>query len=71
MAETALIAVDMDISAIHKRLAEIEGATKEEARIIRKELQDAYKANAKAAENAAKQAARAQSKAAREAERAA
>ena len=32
MAETALIAVDMDISAIHKRLAEIEGATKEEAR---------------------------------------
>lgn len=69
MAETALIAVDMDISAIHKRLAEIEGATKEEARIIRKELQEAYKANAKAAENAAKQAARAQSKAARDAER--
>ncbi len=69
MAETALIAVDMDITAIHKRLAEIEGATKEEARIIRKELQDAYKANAKAAENAAKLAARAQSRAAREAER--
>jgi hypothetical protein len=69
MAETALIAVDMDISAIHRRLAEMEGATKEEARRIRKELGDAYKQSAKAAENAAKASNRAVSRANREAER--
>jgi hypothetical protein len=69
MAETALIAVDMDISAIHKRLAEIEGSTKAEARVIRRELAAAYKDMTKSSENAAKESAKANSRAMRNAER--
>lgn len=69
MAETALIAVDIDLDMVNRRLAQTGELTAKEAREIERNLKSAYQRAARAAEDAARQTARAQSKAARDAER--
>ncbi len=69
MAETALIAVDIDLDMVNRRLAQTGELTAKEARDIERNLKSAYQRAARASEDAAKQMARAQSKAARDAER--
>ena len=69
MAETALIAVDIDLDMVNRRLAQTGELTAKEARDIERNLKSAYQRAARAAEDAARQTARAQSKAARDAER--
>ena len=71
MAESALIAIDIDLAAVNRKLAESGNLTKKEAKEIERELKRAYSQAARAAEDYAKEAAKATSKAARDAERAA
>lgn len=71
MAESALIAIDIDLAAVNRKLAESGNLTKKEAKEIERELKRAYSQAARAAEDYAKEAAKSTSKAARDAERAA
>lgn len=71
MAESALIAIDIDLALVNRKLAESSNLTKKEAKEIERELKASYKKATKAAEDYAREAAKATSKAARDAERAA
>ena len=71
MAETALIAIDIDLARVNQKLAQSGELTKKEAKEIERELKRAYAQAARAAEDYAKEANKATSKAARDAERAA